>query len=83
MINLDLDTVLSLDISHIRCDGTVNIDVNLSEEMYFSIYGVTVSMANKLEKVILKKSNRGIIKVDPRMFVRTLEQELRQNGCNY
>lgn len=64
-------------VSHIRCDGTVNVALELNDGTFIDLYCLSLKQADSIEN-----GHWSTIKVDPRMLTRTFEQECQQNGVN-
>lgn len=70
--------VLRIQSGAIRCDGTVNLDIEFNDGRVITLYCLTLKQADNVEW-----SNWVSLHVDDRMLTRSFEQEMRQNDNNY
>ncbi len=64
-------------VSAIRCDGTVNVEIELINGKFIDLYCLSLKQADSIEF-----GTWNTINIDDRMLIRTFEQEMRQNGVN-
>ena len=81
-MKLDLDAVKTLDVSHLRCDGTVNVYIELTSGQAIELFGLTNRQACSLETVMKRQFERGVISLDTRFLVQTEELWMSQNGIS-